>query len=282
MLAAEREGWGIGNGRFPQPPRRAILIHKINLLAHIGRRPGWFRHPASGPLRAEDFGRHGLLHPGAQHRLVHNAGLDALEPVIPPAQALLQKADGRTGHAHFREIVRPGANQPFARPGQPGQQARNRVIVIVRPAADGVDGNVDGRVGFANGAVFPVDVAALVTEPGCDVGRRLFQTFLPHLAPILPDEARVGWGGVGHKHDRGPGQHLRGEQAAAHVMHVVGEAVVGEVHGDDGFELRRAAGGDLQGVEAAPRFAKEADVAGAPGLVGDPGQHGQGVVLLLG
>ncbi len=65
-------------------------------------------------------------------------------------------------------------------------------------------------------------------------------------------------------------------------MHVVGVAVVGEVHGDDGFELRRAAGGDLQGVEAAPRFAKEADVAGAPGLVGDPGQHGQGVVLLLG
>ena len=44
----------------------------------------------------------------------------------------------------------------------------------------------------------------------------------------------------------------RGEQAAAHVVDVVGVAVVGRAVGDDRLQRGRAAGGDLERVEAAP------------------------------
>ena len=40
---------------------------------------------------------HALRHPCAQHGLVHHAGVDILQPMIPPPQRLLQKPDLRTG-----------------------------------------------------------------------------------------------------------------------------------------------------------------------------------------
>jgi len=64
-------------------------------------------------------------------------------------------------------------------------------------------------------------------------------------------------------------------------VHIVVVAVVGEADGDEGFQLRRAAGRDLQAVEATPGFAKHAKTAVTPGLCGDPGHHFQAVVLFL-
>src|SRR5262249_52751549 len=57
--------------------------------------PAFLRDPASGPLLVVPLRRHGLLNPGPERRLVHDAGLDSLQPFVPPAQALLQEADAR-------------------------------------------------------------------------------------------------------------------------------------------------------------------------------------------
>ena len=64
-------------------------------------------------------------------------------------------------------------------------------------------------------------------------------------------------------------------------MHVVVVAVVGETYGDEGFQLRRAAGCDLQAVEAAPGFTEHTQLAVTPRLSSDPGHHFQAVVVFL-
>ena len=75
-----------------------------------------------------------------------------------------------------------------------------------------------------------------------------------------------------------PAEIGRGELGAAHVVHVVGVAVVGRAQRDDGLERRRLQGRDLQGVEAAPRDAEHADRAAAPWLAGEPVDHLQRIV----
>ena len=103
-------------------------------LADRVRRPRALGHPAARPLGVVAGRRDALLHPGAQHRLVHDAGLDALQPVVPPAQALLQEADRRPGLAVLREVVRPRADQALARAGQRWRAAAGSRSCSRRPS----------------------------------------------------------------------------------------------------------------------------------------------------
>ena len=64
-------------------------------------------------------------------------------------------------------------------------------------------------------------------------------------------------------------------------MDVVVVAIVGEANDEDGFELGRPPGSDLQAIEATPRNAHHPDIAVAPRLFGDPGYGGHRVVVLL-
>ena len=92
----------------------------------------------------------------------------------------------------------------------------------------------------------------------------------------------AGSGGVAlmREHGRAPGEVVV-EQAAAHVVDVVGIAVVGRAERDDRLQRRRPPRRDLQRVEAAPGHAHHADRAAAPGLRREPGDHLERVVLLL-
>ena len=100
--------------------------------------------------------------------------------------------------------------------------------------------------------------------------------------PALADGGRIRRARVEGEHRGGPRQRLDPEQAAAHVVDVVGVAVVRGADRDDRLQRRRPAGGDLERVEAAPGDPEHARRARAPGLGGEPGEHLDGVVLLLG
>ena len=181
----------------------------------------------------------------------------------------------------MRERVRPGPDEALARARQAFEQAQHAVGVAVGPAADGVHGDLDGRVVFAHRPVLPVRVAPLVRQPGVDprlVGR---EPQVPELAPALPDGGLVRRLALPVQHARAPVQQIGGQHAAALVVHVVGVAVVGAHECDDRFERRRAAGGQLEAVEAAPRDAGHADGAAAPRLRRDPGDDLEQVLLLL-
>ena len=76
-------------------------------------------------------------------------------------------------------------------------------------------------------------------------------------------------------------EHVGREHAAAAVVDVVGVAVVGRAERDDRPQRGRPERRDLERVEAAPGDAGHADRAGAPGLLREPGDHLERVVLLL-
>src|SRR5688572_7285071 len=79
--------------------------------ADMRARPGRLGDPASRTLGIEALRRHMILHPDAQHGLAHDAGVGALQPVIPPAQRLLQEADGGTRYRLVTPAMAPGADQ---------------------------------------------------------------------------------------------------------------------------------------------------------------------------
>ena len=204
--------------------------------------------------------------------------------MVPPAQAFLQEADRRPRHDVVRPGVRPRAYQSLARTRQAGHEARDGVAVAVGPAADGVDGGLDGGEVLAHRAVLPVRVAALMAEPRLGpVGVRL-EAREPVAAPLvalLAGHLRVSRQRVVVQHGGAPRQHVEARHAAAGVVHVVGVAVVGGHQRDDGLERRRTEGRHLQAVEPGPRDAGHAHGARAPGLGGDPGDRLADVLVLL-
>ena len=118
-----------------------------------------------------------------------------------------------------------------------------------------------------------------MAEPRVDPEPAAAEPLEPHRAPARADDRRVRRARVVGEHGRRPAQVVE-KQAPAHVVDVVGVAVVRGAGGDDRPERRRTARGDLERVEAAPGVPHHADRAGAPRLGGEPGDDLERVVLL--
>ena len=177
--------------------------------------------------------------------------------------------------------MRPRADQAQFGTGQACQHAEDGVGIAIGPAADGKDGTVDVVVIFADRTMLPEGIAALVRNPRFDMGWRLFQPFQPDAFPVVAHHVGIGRAAIVGKHNRRPPEHIRGQQTAAHVVDIVGIAVIGGAESNDRFECRWPSGRHLQRIEAAPRFAEHTHIAVAPGLRGQPGDHFQRVVLFL-
>ena len=249
-------------------------------LHDVGRGPAGLRDPAPRPAAIARGRRHAVLHPHLERRLLLHPRVAPLEPLVPPAQALLQKADGRPRLAQVRVLVAPGADQPLAAVGKVSHQALDGVGVAVRPAADRQHRHLHPGEVLADRAVAPVGVAVRVLEPGGEPQPAALQAPVPHRPPRLADHAGIRRQGVVGEHGRGPGEVVP-QQAAAHVVDVVGIAIVGGADADHRAELGGLAGRQLQAVEAAPGDADHADSTVAPGLSGQPAQDRLAVEELL-
>src|SRR5262245_27774665 len=219
-------------------------------------------------------------HPRAQHGLVHHAGIDALEPIIPPPKHLLQEADLRAGPRKMRIPMCPRPDEPLARNRQPLEKAWNRILIGIGPTADGVYGALDRLVILADRSMLPISIAPLVLQPELEEQRYVLQPLQPHRPPAVADKHRVGWQAYRSEKERGPFK-SGGEQRAAHVVCIVGVAIVSRADGDDRLERGRTSRRDLKPVEAAPGDSHHPDDTAAPGLRGQPRDHLQAVVLLL-
>ena len=71
------------------------------------RRPTRFGDPPTRSSFILRLGPYTILHPDTKHGLVHDPGIDALQPVVPPAQCLLKEPDRWAGYAIMRIGVRP-------------------------------------------------------------------------------------------------------------------------------------------------------------------------------
>src|SRR5262245_41838910 len=99
-------------------------------------------------------------HPGPQHGLIHDAGIDALQPIIPPAKHLLQEADLWARKCKMRITMGPRSNETLARYCQPLEQAWNCIRIGIGPAADGIHGTLDRRVILAYRPMLPISIAS--------------------------------------------------------------------------------------------------------------------------
>ncbi len=129
------------------------------------RWPARLRHPAARNLLVKRRRTIALLHPDPEHGLIHDPGLDPLQPFVPPAQGFLEKTDGRAGHADRRVLMRPRPDQPLARRLQMLEQPRDRISIAVDPATDRVDRALDRGIVLADRSVLPVSIASLVAQP---------------------------------------------------------------------------------------------------------------------
>ena len=236
--------------------------------------------PAPVDALGEGAGLPRLHHVVAEIGIAGDAGVLALQPLVPPAKALLKESEARFRHGEMRVLVRPGSDDGLARHPQPLHQARHGVGIGVVPAAHHQGGGLDGGEILTDRAMLPVGVAVRMLEPGNDQEGLILEPLHPHRAPAVADDRGVGGPrGIG-EHGCGPAHHLVQHRAAL-IVHVVFIAVVGGADGDDGLERRGLPRCHLQRVEAAPGNPEHADLAGAPCLLGDPVDHLQRVVLLL-
>ena len=109
----------------------------------------------------------------------------------------------------------------------------------------------------------------------------------PLRAPVRIVSATRLFPHLGHGRERAHRRHVGAVvnlvdplQGTAHVVHVIGEAIIGGVDRDDRTQLRGALARELEGVEPAVRRTKHADAPGAPGLCGEPGDGLREVTLL--
>ena len=247
----------------------------------VGRRgPAMGTHPLAGAFEILWRRRYAILQIEGALGLVHDPGVDILEPVVPPAQRLLQEADRRIGNREVRILVHPRPQQRLLGAGEVLHHPRDRIDVRIPPAADHVDRRFDIGVALADRAMLPVVVPVLVVQPGFRQQRHVVEPVLPHLAPAFAHQRRVGHGGGKAQHGRRPAEILQ-QHVAALVVDVVGVAIVGGAQRDDRLERLRPERRHLQPVEAAPGDAHHAELAVAPGLAGDPVDHFQRVGLLL-
>ena len=159
--------------------------------------------------------------------------------------------------------MRPRPDQPAARHRQMLEQARDGVGVAVGPAADREDRALDRGVVLAHRAVPPIGVAPLVPQPqrrGRTAARRSRSSHSPRQRS--PTRAGIGRPAPDRRSMMRAPPQIVVEQAAAHVVHVVGDS---GRRSSTAVTIAFSAGGrqrrDLQRVEAAPRLADHADRA---------------------
>ena len=246
----------------------------------MGGRPGRLAHPASRALRVRSLRRDAVLHPHPHHRLVHDTGVGSLQPVVPPADRLLEESDRGARDTQVRVLVAPGTDERAPGHVEVCHEPEDRVRVAVRPSSHRHDGTRDVGVVLVDGGALPVLVAALVLEPLLDPETAALEAFAPHVAPAVPDDGGVWRQAVEREHDGRLGHVVR-QQSAAHVVHVVHVQVFRGGRAHDRLERGRAPRGHLQAVESAPGDPHHADIPVAPGLFGKPRDDVLGVLVLL-
>ena len=154
-------------------------------------RPDRLSNPPPCTLGVVRLWRDGLLHPDAQHRLVHDPCVDALQPVVPPAKTFLKETDRWSRQGILRIEMCPWADQRLTRTRIALEQAWDRIWIAIIPAADHVDRALHRIEILTDGAVLPEGIPTLMTKPFFGIDRCVFESIKPHLAPRVTDDRRV-------------------------------------------------------------------------------------------
>jgi len=101
------------------------------MLQAIG--PIWFRDPMAGAAFIPGFWAHALHKIGGVIGILFDVLIPIFQPMIPPAQCLLQKANPWFGHSKMRIFMYPGAHDAFHRGLQIFHQMRHGILIGIAP-----------------------------------------------------------------------------------------------------------------------------------------------------
>src|SRR6266568_7113832 len=183
---------------------------------------------------------HAFRHPGAQDGFIHHASIDTLQPIVPPTQHFLQEADLRAGTCKMRIPMCPRPDETLARHRQSLEKAWNCILIAIGPATDGVHRALDRLVILAYRSMLPIGITSLVLQPKLEEQRYALQALQPHRPPAIADKHWVGREAHCAEKERGPLKSGR-QKRAAHVVRIVGVAIVARADGYDRLECRRTA-----------------------------------------
>jgi len=103
---------------------------------------------------------------GAIGRVQLNAGVDALQPAIPPAQRFLHVVRGRADMGDMRILVTPRPGDAFHRSGKVSNELIHGVAVAIVVPADSQHCCLECVVTLTDGTMFPIGVAIGMPRPG--------------------------------------------------------------------------------------------------------------------
>ena len=199
--------------------------------------------------------------------------------------------DARSRRARGGRSVRPGAGEQSRGRAKALDRAEGRVAIAIGPSGDDHRGNVDAVVALPIGAkshraMPPVGIVVRVTHPDELPGLMLIDAAQPLRAPVMTF-GMIRGPDLGHGRECAHGCHVGAVvdlidplEGTAHVVDVVGVAIIGRVDRDDRPQMRWTLASELEGVESAVRRAKHADVAVAPRLRSQPGNRLGEIALL--
>ena len=190
------------------------------------RWPGGFSDPVSWNCIETRIRGDMFLQEHRIGRLIHDARIDVLQPVIPPPQRMLKKSNRGPRDALLRVFMTPGSDEAFYGARKMGKHARHRVRIPIFPTTDRIDRTFDIRIVFTDGPMLPVFIASLMLHPNFRRGGLpLFKAFKPCLAPIRLCNLGVWRQRHGVK-KTGPPEESVGKQATTHPVHIVGIAII--------------------------------------------------------
>ena len=178
--------------------------------------------------------------------------------------------------------VAPGAEDDAFRAREGLEAAERDVRVPVGPAGHDHRRANDPVVPRPDRAVTPVGPVGLLLEPAQQPRVDVVHASCPFLPPAFTEDGGHRGKSIAGDHVEHPVDEVNSLEGAAHVVDVVGVAVVGGVDGGDGTERRWAQARNLERAESRPRGAVHADPPVRPLLLGKPGDHLADVVVLLG
>src|SRR4029077_3113604 len=114
---------------FPQP----LIGQEQPPRLYSWRWPRRLRNPPARQRRVMGRRFHTFRHPRTQHRFIHHARIDALQPIIPRTQDFLEKSDLGSGKCKVRIGMCPRSDETLAGHLQPLEQARDGILITIGP-----------------------------------------------------------------------------------------------------------------------------------------------------
>ena len=237
--------------------KRVIGLQVQHFVADPGDRPAVLVPPRAGRALQVRTGRVPVADEHRETRLVHDPGVDALQPLVEPAHGLVTPFDAGLGIRFVRPGMRPRSDDRLHRRLQVLEHARHAVAVAVVPARDVQARDADVAISALRRGPVPEGPVPLLALVGHHPGRRVEAIAEVRL---VDDVVRRTGAGIVEVLAHFPRIDVHDPIDEMDIFLV---EILGRIHGDDRLQRRRTTQRHLDRIEPAPGNTEHADLPGS-------------------